>query len=82
MRNQGFTTKEYKMSNTKNVTIGTGICTPLTILFVALKLLDKIDWSWWWVLAPLWIPWAIFIVCVLIVAIAAACSATNGPYYR
>ena len=28
----------------------------LTILFVALKLLDKIDWSWWWVLSPLLIP--------------------------
>ncbi len=28
----------------------------LAILFIALKLLDKIDWSWWWVLSPLWIP--------------------------
>ncbi len=27
----------------------------LTVLFVALKLLGKIDWSWWWVLSPLWI---------------------------
>ncbi len=28
----------------------------LTLLFIALKLLDKIDWSWWMVLSPLWIP--------------------------
>ena len=26
----------------------------LAILFVALKLTDVIDWSWWWVTAPLW----------------------------
>lgn len=31
----------------------------LTLLFIALKLLDKIDWAWGWVLAPLWIPWAL-----------------------
>jgi len=28
----------------------------LTILFVGLKLTHYIDWSWWWVLAPIWIP--------------------------
>lgn len=27
----------------------------LTILFIGLKLTDHIDWSWWWVLSPLWI---------------------------
>jgi len=26
----------------------------LTILFIALKLTDHIDWAWWQVLAPLW----------------------------
>lgn len=25
------------------------------IVFLVLKLIDKIDWSWWWVTAPLWI---------------------------
>lgn len=30
--------------------------TLLLILFIGLKLSDVIDWSWWWVLAPLWIP--------------------------
>jgi hypothetical protein len=37
---------------------GIGLCTLLTVLFVALKLCRQIDWSWWWVLAPLWMPWA------------------------
>lgn len=28
----------------------------LTIVFIVLKLTDYIDWTWWWVLSPLWIP--------------------------
>ena len=32
----------------------------LGIAFVVLKLTNYIDWSWLWVLAPFWIPWAIF----------------------
>ena len=28
----------------------------LTILFTALKLTNYIDWSWWWVLSPMWLP--------------------------
>jgi hypothetical protein len=27
----------------------------LTVLFVGLKLTSHIDWSWWWVLSPLWV---------------------------
>ena len=34
----------------------------LTLLFVGLKLTNNIDWSWWWVLSPMWIPLAIFAV--------------------
>lgn len=41
------------------------LSTLLTVLFVGLKLTNYIDWSWLWVLAPLWIP-----VVVVIFAIA------------
>jgi len=41
------------------INIGGGLLSMLTVLFVALKLLNKIEWSWWWVLAPTWIPPAI-----------------------
>ena len=27
----------------------------LTIVFIVLKLIGIISWSWWWVLSPLWI---------------------------
>ncbi len=32
----------------------------LAIAFVVLKLCKVIDWSWWWVLLPIWGPFAIF----------------------
>jgi hypothetical protein len=35
---------------------GVGFLGLLTILFVGLKLTGYIDWSWWWVLSPVWIP--------------------------
>lgn len=34
----------------------------LFLLFLGLKLTNNIDWSWWWVTAPLWGPIAIGIV--------------------
>lgn len=34
----------------------------LTIMFVGLKLGDVIDWSWWWVLSPLWISVAVILL--------------------
>lgn len=39
----------------------------LTVLFVGLKLTNHIDWSWWWVLSPLWIGLAIGVVVLIIV---------------
>jgi len=40
--------------------------TGLTVIFVILKLFGAIDWSWWWVLCPLWIPFAMIIVVLFI----------------
>jgi len=40
---------------------GVGFFGLLTILFIALKLFGVIGWSWWWVLAPLWLPVALFL---------------------
>ena len=41
---------------------GIGFLGLLTIVFIVLKLTNVIAWSWWWVLAPLWIPVALLIV--------------------
>jgi membrane protein YdbS with pleckstrin-like domain len=44
----------------------------LAILFIAFKLLGIIDWSWWWVLAPIWIPWGLLLVVLVIMVIYAS----------
>lgn len=48
---------------------GIGFCGLLAIAFIVLKLTGFIDWSWLWVLAPLWIPLAIVLVVLLAVLI-------------
>lgn len=54
---------EYRYSG------GIGVVGALGILFVALKLCGVIDWSWWWVTAPFWIPVAILLAVLVIVGI-------------
>jgi len=44
------------MSETKSSSSGLGLGTVLFLIFLVLKLTDKIDWSWWWITAPIWIP--------------------------
>lgn len=29
------------------------------VLFIGLKLTGLTDWSWWWVLSPVWVPFAL-----------------------
>lgn len=57
------------MSNNSAKTGGIGFCGLLTLLFIGLKLTNYIDWSWWWVLAPLWISFLVVIVLVLLLAV-------------
>lgn len=48
---------------------GIGFCGLLTIVFIALKLMGYINWSWAWVFSPLWIP-SIIVLVLLVVWIA------------
>lgn len=48
---------------------GVGFCGLLTIAFIVLKLCKVITWSWVWVLAPLWISWALWLVLVIIAVV-------------
>ncbi len=41
--------------NKSSSSSGLGTSGVLTIVFVVLKLVGVIDWSWWWVLSPIWI---------------------------
>jgi hypothetical protein len=50
----------------QNVTVvGAPFFSLLTLLFIGLKLTNYIDWSWWWVLAPLWMPLTLVLVFLL-----------------
>ena len=42
----------------------------LTILFIGLKLTHNIEWSWWWVLSPTWVPLAIILMIFMIMLVA------------
>lgn len=57
------------MKNEKNTSGGIGFLGALQILFIALKLLNKITWSWWWVFSPTWISLLIVILVIAIIVI-------------
>jgi len=58
--------KDYDKFN-KQTSTGAGFCDILLIVFIVLKLCHVIDWSWWWVLAPFWIPLVlVIIICVIL----------------
>jgi len=62
---------ETKTMNTN----GIGFTGLLAIVFITLKLTGYIDWSWWWVLSPLWIPFAVVMFVIVLLAIF-----TNGKF--
>lgn len=51
------------MKNNSNSS-GVGITGLLLVAFIVLKLTKVIDWSWWWVLSPIWGTIALLILCV------------------
>lgn len=56
------------MSNQSNSSSSISLGTILFLIFMTLKLTDNIDWSWWWVTAPLWIPAIIGFVLILLLS--------------
>jgi hypothetical protein len=50
---------------------GIGFCGLLAIVFITLKLMGYIAWSWVWVLAPMWVPVALVVSLLAIAGIFA-----------
>lgn len=48
---------------------GVGLPGLLTIVFVTLKLCHVIDWSWWWVLSPMWITASLVVLFLSVCAL-------------
>jgi uncharacterized protein (DUF983 family) len=51
---------------------GIGLGSVLFVVFLVLKLVGVIDWSWWWVTSPLWIPLVLILGIFAIIALTGA----------
>ena len=58
-----------KSENKTSAYGGVGFSGLLTVAFVVLKLIGRIDWPWWWVVSPIWISILAYAVIVIWVAI-------------
>ena len=58
-------------NNSQSSSGGIGFVGLLTILFIGLKLTGYIDWSWLWVLSPIWIL-TLIVIAVFIAALRLA----------
>lgn len=64
---------------------GIGFAGLLTIVFIVLRLWPSptaanpgahvINWSWWWVLSPIWISWAVALAIIAVVAVVVVIAA-------
>lgn len=64
---------------------GSSLLTAIAIVFVILKLTGTTavaTWSWWWVLAPLWIPVALIFGILIIALIIIVIGATIAAYSK
>jgi len=55
------------MANETAKSSGIGFTSLLLLTFIILKLTKTIDWSWWWVLSPFWIPFGLVLLILLVV---------------
>jgi Flp pilus assembly protein TadB len=49
--------------------IRVSLCGVLLVVFVVLKLVGVVDWSWLWVLSPLWIPILLALLIFILISI-------------
>ena len=57
------------MNRDNNYRPGVTLGDILLVVFIILKLCKVINWSWFWVLSPLWISLIIYIILVIIIKI-------------
>lgn len=49
-----------------NISGGMSLPSVLLVIFIVLKLLNIIQWSWVWVLSPFWISLILFLIIAII----------------
>lgn len=55
--------------NNNKTSGGIGFTGLLLLVFITLKLCKVIDWSWIWVLSPLWIGFIVMILIIIIIVL-------------
>lgn len=58
-------------SNNSTSSGGIGVLGVLGIVFVTLKLIGIINWSWWWVTLPFWGGFALIIAVLMLMGVLA-----------
>ncbi len=53
----------------RNAKRGTSLSTTLLVIFIILKLTNIIEWSWLWVLSPLWISAGLGLLFLLVIGL-------------
>lgn len=67
----GHSFRNNKMERERTSASWIGFFGLLAIVFIALKLTGHINWSWWLVLGPLWMPpVAILAICGVVFGVA------------
>ena len=71
-------------STTSTTSGGIGFTGLLTIAFIILKLCNVINWSWWWVLSPLWISagLALIILIIIFIVLIVRCTVEERKYNK
>lgn len=69
------------MMNDKSVNYSVNFMSLLFLLFLGLKLAGCIDWSWWWIFSPIWVP-ALLIGIITSIVIAVTMIKGNGKGKR
>ena len=61
--------EEYEGQNKRKTEIAKGglnFLEALLLVFIILKLCGIINWSWWWVLTPMWIPIGLWLILIIV----------------
>lgn len=67
--NKSMKRRKDTMEERRGFSINIGFSGLLGIVFIILKLTNVITWSWLWVLAPIWIPFALAILVLVVIGL-------------
>lgn len=62
--------KEYDKKTSTAAKGGMSFLEVLLLVFIILKLCKIINWSWWWVLSPIWIPIGLWLILLIVTIFA------------